>query len=75
MTHKRKRNTVAYTGLAGKVVERIDSYGEGEKVHLRVLFADKTELILAVAAQPKITNAQLVRWKAGNSSVVRSYRT
>lgn len=55
-------------------MERADSLTEDEKVFLRVRFADKTELVLVVAAQPPtITNAELLRWKSGNMSVVRSY--
>jgi hypothetical protein len=71
MTRERK---TTYKGVAGKVVERAESFLDDGKVFLRVQFADRTELVLVVAAQaPTITNAELLRWKAGNMSVVRSY--
>lgn len=80
MTRKRKQTSrqitepITYKGLAGKIVQRVDSYGEDGQVHFRVRFADKAELVLVVAAQPpKIANAELLRWKDGNMSVARSY--
>ena len=68
------RHRKQYPGLAGKIVECVDSFEEYGKVNVRVRFADDTEPIVVIAPQPpRITAAQLLRWKRGNSSVVRSY--
>jgi hypothetical protein len=78
-THKPRRKQeitdhVSYTGLAGKVVKCADSFVEDGEVHFAIRFADGTELVLVVAGQPKIVNAELLRWSMdGDSTVVRSY--
>jgi len=64
---------IHFQGLAGKVVKCADSIGEDGKIHFAVRFTDGTELALVIAAQPKISSAKLLRWKHGNSRVVRSY--
>ena len=67
-------DVVMYKGLAGKIVKCADSFGEDGQVHFAIRFADGTELALVIAAQPKIVNAELLRWSTdGDSTVVRSY--
>jgi hypothetical protein len=68
-THKRQ-----YPGLAGKVIKRADSFEEDGEVYLGIRFADDTELTFVIASQtPKISTAELLRWKGGESSVLRAY--
>lgn len=81
MTRKRRRterqetsDQFTYKGLTGKIVEFVDSYSEDDNVHIGIRFEDQTELVFVIAAQPpKITNAELLRWKDGEMSVARRY--
>ena len=75
---KRKKSGISdyfsYNSLAGKVVKCADSFVVDGNVNFAIRFADRTELVLVVAAQPKIVNAELLRWsKDGDSTVARSY--
>jgi hypothetical protein len=67
-THKRQ-----YPGLAGKVVKHADSFEEDGDVCIGIRFADGTELSFVIAPQARIGTAELLRWKGGESSVVRTY--
>jgi hypothetical protein len=63
-----------YPGLAGKVVERAESFEDDGQIFIVVRFADNTQLTFVLAPQPpKIKTAELLRWKRGDSSVVRAY--
>ena len=71
-----KTRVKEYPGVTGKIVEYAETFEEDGDVYIGVRFTDGTHLSFIVSAQPpKITTAQLLRWKEGESSVVRSYPT
>jgi len=66
--------TKRYPGVSGKVVKYADSFEDEGAVHIAVRFADDTELSFVITPQtPKIGTAELLRWKRGESSIVRAY--
>jgi hypothetical protein len=68
-----KRHKRQYPGLAGKVIKRVNSFEQDGEVYIDIRFADNTQLTFVLAPQvPKIT-VELLRWKGGNSSLVRAY--
>jgi hypothetical protein len=69
-----KRHRRQYPGLRGRVVKSAESFLEGGEVYIAVHFTDETQLTFVLASQsPKIKTAELLKWKGGNSSVVRAY--
>ena len=69
-----KTRTKEYPGVQNKVVKYVETFEEDEDVYIGIRFTDDTHLTIVVSPQPPIiTTAELMRWKGGNSSKVRTY--
>ena len=67
-THKKK----FVRGVAGKVVESIETGNEEEQVYIDIHFQDKTSCIIYISpADIFVESAQVIGWKDGNSFVIR----
>jgi len=63
-----------YRGVAGKIVKYAETFEEDGEVYVAIRFKDNTALTFVVSPQtPRISTAELLKWKEGSSSVIRAY--
>jgi hypothetical protein len=69
----RRGRAAVYTGLRGKVLERIEHQFEEGRLYLHVCFRDKTELNFTLSSRLVIEAAVLTDMSTGNSKPVKEY--
>jgi hypothetical protein len=62
-----------YSGLQGRVVERVEHRFEEGLLYIHLRFADKTELCWRIATRITIEEGDLSDWKSGDFEQLRVF--
>jgi hypothetical protein len=68
---KRKTNRQQYSGVQGKVVERVEHKFEEGLLFIDIRFMDKTALCWSIGTAVVIQEADLSDWKTGDSKLLK----
>ena len=62
-----------YSGLRGKIVDRVEHAFEDGLLYLHIHFTDHTELCWEISSRLMIARADLQDWTTGNLNRVRTF--
>jgi len=68
-----RRPSNSYSGLRGKIVDRVEHAFEDGLLYLHVRFTDSTELCWEISSRLTISRADLQDWKTGDLNRLRTF--